>query len=370
MLDCIIEYICHSENIGLEELWTRCISPKNSYEKAIFTRISEYKTGRAINQWANLMRIQEYARIKMAYIFDGEPVSKEMYITRKGYFDLSFSVMAKELGFPSAELPAVKCYNSALMPNSAFMVSKVSKLILKKFNPIIDEIDSIPYVNTVGRDCIKDQISLDAFTYMRELERPDGMELEAAKDTFLSLGEEYYLPDSFKAIIDLEFDKMIESGLLLQKCIKCRKYFFMDIGYKGKYCNRVGSSGRTCREQYEIDKPVEEEPIANDLETRCQILYTALSNKVGDDFKENEFKEWAQYLENMRENVRTEAATNDDLEAFLEYSEKMCVEVKSRPASRVIRSENAQMPPPVKKREASPEPQKYHFPTIEELDRR
>ena len=33
--DCIIEYICHSERIGLEELWARCISPKYLYETAI-----------------------------------------------------------------------------------------------------------------------------------------------------------------------------------------------------------------------------------------------------------------------------------------------------------------------------------------------
>ena len=94
---------------------------------------------------------------------------------------------------------------------------------------------------------------------------------------------------------------------------------------------------------------------------------------MGEDFKENEFKEWSQYLENMRENVRTEAATVEDLEAFLEYSERMCVEVKSRPAVKVIKSDSTAMqaPPPVKKREnPKPEPQKYRFPTLEELDRR
>ncbi|MBE6838458.1 MAG: hypothetical protein E7507_02795 [Ruminococcus sp.] len=373
-LDCLIEYICHSEGIGLEELWTRCISPKNAYEKALFTRISEYKTNRAINQWANLMRIQEYARAKLSYIFDGDVTTKEMYNVRKGYFDLAFSVMAKELGFPSSELPSVKCYNASLMPNSAFMVSRVSKLILKKINPIIDEVEDLSYSRNVNRDCMRDQMSLDAFTFLRGLKRPDGMELEASRETFGNLGTEYYLPDCFKAIIDLEFDKMIDAGIFLQKCPKCEKYFFVDINYKGKFCNRVNATGKTCREQYEHEKYIEEEqpPLSNDLETRCQILYAALSNKVGDDFKEQEFKEWSQYLENMRENVKTDAATEEDLEAFLEYSEKMCKEVKSKPAARVIRSDNVEkMPPPVRKRESErPEPRAYHFPTLEELDRK
>ena len=372
VLDCLIEYICHSENIGLEELWARCISPKNAYEKAIFVRISEYKTGRAINQWANIMRIQEYARAKLDYIFEGDIVPRNMYVTRKGYFDLSFSVMAKELGFPSSELPAAKRYNSALMPNSAFMVSKVSKLILKKINPIIDEIKDPVYNPPVSRDAIRDQISLDAFSYLRGMARPDGMELEAAEETFANLDGEYFLPDSFKAIIDLEFDKMLESGIILQKCAKCGKYFFYDMNYKGRLCNRVSSSGKTCREMYDESKPIEEKPITTDIETRCQILYTALSNKVGEEFKENEFKEWSQYLENMRENVKTEAATIEDLEAFLEYSERMCAEVKSRPAVKVIRSDPMQAPPPpVKKREPEKaEPQKYRFPTLEELERK
>ena len=123
---------------------------------------------------------------------------------------------------------------------------------------------------------------------------------------------------------------------------------------------------------YDESKPIEEKPITNDIETRCQILYTALSNKVGEEFKENEFKEWSQYLENMRENVKTEAATVEDLEAFLEYSERMCAEVKSRPAVKVIRSDPMQAPPPpVKKREPEKaEPQKYRFPTLEELERK
>ena len=39
VLDCIIAYICHSEGIGLEELWARCISPK-AFTKRLFSTVS------------------------------------------------------------------------------------------------------------------------------------------------------------------------------------------------------------------------------------------------------------------------------------------------------------------------------------------
>ena len=98
--DCIIEYICHSERIGLEELWVRCISPKNLYEEAIFKRISEYKTGKAINQWGNIIKIQEYARNKVSFIYDCDeeivPQPREILKVRKEYFDLAFSITANE----------------------------------------------------------------------------------------------------------------------------------------------------------------------------------------------------------------------------------------------------------------------------------
>lgn len=368
VLDCIIEYICHSENIGLEELWARCISPKNLYEKAIFSRVSEYKTNRAINQWANLMRMQEYAKLKLGFIFDGAPVGKDSYLGRKGYFDLTFSVAAKELGFPSGELSAVKCYNPSLIPNAAFMVSKVSKGVLKRIADIVDTAAEPGYSHV--SDCMRDQIGLDAFSYIKKLPRPQDSDIDAAAEVFQKLAGEVYMPDSFKSIIDLEFDKMQEEEAFLQKCEKCGKYFFKEPNYPGRFCNRVNASGLTCREQAG-DIRSEEEVLNEALEDRCVMLYDNLSKKVGEAFEENEFKEWSQYLTNMKENVQKEYSTTQDLEDFLDYSEKMCSEFKkshkstrqpSVPAvSAVIK--------PMKSFDEDFDPPKYHFPTLEELDK-
>lgn len=367
VLDCIIEYICHSENIGLEELWARCISSKNPYEKYIFTRISEYKTNRAINQWANIMRIQEYAKIKLGYIFDGEAAQKDIYKARKGYFDLTFSVAAKELGFPSSELPSTKCYNPALMPNSPFIINKISKGILRKISDIVDNAEEPSYNNV--NECLRDQIGLDAFNYIKKLPRPEDLELAAACETFQRFSTEIYMPDSFKAIIDLEFDKMIDEEIFVQKCEMCGKYFHQDMNYKGKYCNRVNTSGLSCREQVDSEK-VPEEVINQDLSLRCHQIYDRLEKRISDEFQENEFKEWSQYLYNMIENVKNEYSTLEDLEGFLDYSEKMYGEVKQRAPSKQKTNPYEAQIPKANIPSSSSEPQKYHFPTLEELEKK
>lgn len=368
VLDCIIEYICHSENIGLEELWARCITPKNLYEKSIFARISEYKTNRAINQWANIMRIQEYAKAKLAFLFDGEPSSENLYRTRKEYFDLTFSVAAKELGFPSSELPAMKRYNPSLMPNAPFMLGKISKGVLRRISDIIDSAQEPNYRRV--SECMRDQIGLDAFSYVKNLPRPGDLEMSAAAEAFGSIAQEIYMPDSFKSIIDLEFDKMLEQKIFMQKCEKCGKYFLQEVSYKGRFCNRVNTSGQTCREQVGSEKPEETDFIPAELRARCNEITEKLEKRIGEDFRENEFREWEQYLANMIENIRSEYSTTEDLVGFLDYSEKMYGEVKQRSLARTAAESNP-VPAQIPKASASrPEPQKYRFPTLAELEER
>lgn len=362
-LDCIIEYICHSENIGLEELWSRCITPKNLYEKAIFSRISEYKTNRAINQWSNIMRAQEYAKKKLDFIFSGEQVTKADYFSRKCYFDLTYSVAAKEIGFPSAQLPYVKYYNAEQMPNSAFMLSKVSKTILKQINDIVDNAEPVKYTNV--NETVSDQLGLDAFAYIKNVPRPTDMEIRKANETFQNYVGGIYVAESFKAIIDLEIDKMFEENILLQQCKMCGRYFQTDNNYVGSYCNRVNASGKTCREQYISEMPVEEDNIEDGIDDRCEEIYDVMSRKIGKEIDEKEFDEWAQYLTNMRENVKKEYSTVEDLEAFLDYSDKMAKEIKMKKPAPIVSNPSAEIPVV---ETSSKEPKKYHFPTLEELD--
>ncbi len=348
-IDCIIEYICKSENIGLEELWARCISPKNLYEKAIFKRISEYKTNRAINQWVNIVRMRDYAKQKLEFIFDsedGKAEADDIYRTRKEYFDLAFSVAANETGMPTYELPYVKVYNPALMPEASFMMSKVSKAIYRRISDKMVNV-SFPVYKGVN-DQMRDRMALDAFSYVKTLSRPAENEMKLAVEAVKDFPETIYMPSSFKAIIDLEFDLMFEDKLYFRKCAMCGRYYVEESSYDKPYCSRVNSSGKTCRQTYEaqnaekaVDESISEkkivvaDSISVDLEKRCQKIYNSLYKKVGKIMNEQEFKEWSQYLSNMKRNIKIGEATIEVLVDFLDYSEKMYGEVKSvgRPKS-------------------------------------
>ncbi|MDE7292814.1 MAG: hypothetical protein K2N72_00150, partial [Oscillospiraceae bacterium] len=250
--DCIIAYICHSEGIGPEELWGRCISPKSLYEREIFNRISEYKTGRAINQWINIVRMQEYARSKMKFIYETE--SNIMlppcdYRARREYFDLAFAVAANETGCDMRQMPSVKKYSPSSLPDCVFMMGRVSKAIYKRLSEVLADAPVIRDKNL--NDHNRDSTALDAFSYVKDMPRPETIDMNLAMENITALPETVYLPDSFKAVIDLEFTCMYEEGIYLSKCPRCGRFFRRDPEEKSPYCNRINSSGMTCAEQVE-----------------------------------------------------------------------------------------------------------------------
>lgn len=366
--DCIIEYICHSERIGLEELWARCISPKNLYESAIFKRISEYKTNRAMNRWTSIVRIREYAANKMEYIFGGDgntALTYETVRTRKEYFDLMLSVAANELGCPSEAMPSIKLCTPATLPNAAFAVGKVAKAIYRRFSDDLAEGRDMSYLEK--RDCskIRDQIAMEAYSYVKKAERPNEIEMNFALESIRENPAQIYLPDSLKAAIDLEFELMVKNNIFLRKCESCGRFFAPDDD--NTRCDRINSSGKTCRQQYEelvesittealASSPAEARPAAEspeispaaetpeilpppqpkrepvqippETEKRSQKLYNALYKRVGKGIDENEFREWSQYLSNMKKNLKIGEAALDQLDDFLDYSDRLCTEVK------------------------------------------
>ncbi|MBD5146100.1 MAG: hypothetical protein HDT21_09405 [Ruminococcus sp.] len=371
--DCIVEYICHSERIGLEELWARCISPKNPYEEAIFRRISEYKANRAMNRWTSIVRLQEYAKNKMNFIFDtdtiGAKLSDDTIRTRKEYFDLAVSVAANELGCPGTALPSVKLCTPATLPNAAFVVGKVSKSIYRRFSDELAEGGDLSAMEK--RDCskIRDQLAMEAYSYVKGMERPNDIEMNFALETFRETPAELYYPDSLKAAIDLEFELMVRNKIYMRKCENCGRFFTaLDDNTR---CDRVNSSGKTCRRQYEelvesitveargnmpksgenpsaenaetaniteispvssvvIPPPEVREPVIvpKETEKRAQKLYNALYKRVNKGIDENEFKEWSQYLSNMKRNLKIGEATLKQYEEFLDYSDRLAKEVK------------------------------------------
>ncbi len=323
VLDCIIEHICRTENIGLEALWNSCITPKNSYEKAIFKRISEYKINHACNQWVTIMRLQEYARVKAAFVFDGDICSPSEAKARAKYFDLTYSVAASESGFPIDETTGVMRFNPAQIPNAVFVVSKTAKQIYKRISSKIDDIP-MPSKRQIN-DTLRDSYALDAFDYMKEITRPEQPEMFSAIENFRDLPDVVYLPNSFKAIIDLEIEEMLSNGIMLLKCQKCGRYFNRRADYNGLLCDRVNSSGKSCREQAQDE---ETEMSAHNVEIKSEKLYTYMHSKVGKEIPSSEFNEWSNYLVGLRKNVVDKNATVEELNAFLQYTEKMYGELK------------------------------------------
>lgn len=372
--DCIIEYICHSERIGLEELWARCISPKNLYETAIFRRISEYKTNRAANRWTSIVRLQEYARNKVDFIFSPEEnqdvVTGEAFRVRKEYFDLAVSVAANELGCPNDSLPSVKVFSPASLPNAAFAIGKVAKGIYRRFSEVLAQAQDMSKLKNTEK--LGDQLAMEAYSYIKNMPRPGELDMKFALETIRNNPPLLYMPNSLKAAIDLEFELMYQCDVVFRKCENCGRYFTAKDN--NTRCDRVNSSGKTCRRQYEelceaialetakaneeemkkqreqqalleaaaaasaaaevqttlIPEPPKPVPveIPKETEKRGQKLYNALYKRVGRGIDENEFKEWSQYLSNMKRNLKIGESTLAQFEEFLNYSDKMYEEVK------------------------------------------
>lgn len=360
VIDCIIAYICSSESIGLEELWARCISPKNNYETAIFRRISEYKTGRAINQWINIVRINEYAKKKLDFIYNdkaGSNISADEYRRRKEYFDLAFSIAANEMGFPAEDMPYVRKYSPSLAPEAAFRMGKFSHYVYGSVSEKLKRIssDSMRQVSSV----ISDQSAMDAFSHIKDMERPDSLEMRRASLEGIGSSSVIYMPTGFKGLIDLEFDLLEENGEHIERCVSCGRYFIRGKEYDSPYCSRVNSGGKTClaaheeqqrlrREAEEKARRAEEEArraaaeaeekarlaglrtankvpviIPRELDLRSQALYYNLSKCARREMDRAEFEEWAGYLESLKDNIRNGDGSISQLEDFLKSAEKM-----------------------------------------------
>ncbi len=358
--DCIIAYICSSEHIGLEELWARCISPKNHYESSLFRRISEYKTGRAINQWINIVRVNEYAKKKLDFIFDDKPesgVSDEMRRRRKEYFDLAFALAANELGYPIGEMPCIRKYSPPLAPEGAFRMGKLSHYV---YHSISESLKGASHaLSKHVEQSASDQAAMDAFSYIKDMPRPDTADMNRAALGAVSSNPVIYMPTGFKAMIDLEFDLLAENGEYIERCASCGRYFIHDNEYGRPYCTRVNSSGQTCRsvdeEEQRLKRETEEKLLAakkqaedkllaekmaflkqremeafaipEEVRKRGDELLEKLSEHAGKDLDKTEFEEWAKYLGNIKENITRGDDTVDQLEEFLGTGDKLYEDV-------------------------------------------
>ena len=133
----------------------------NDFEKAIFARLSEYRHNRAINEWVNLLKLQEYAVTKVDFVFGTDISGPSEAGNRANYFDLMFNVAANEQGFPIDEIGASDIYSIGRVPNSPFVLSNASREIMRNVLKDMEYSDRV--YKTKNNPDLSDRTAMDAF---------------------------------------------------------------------------------------------------------------------------------------------------------------------------------------------------------------
>jgi hypothetical protein len=329
VIDCWVEYICRQNEIGVITLWNNYIPCRNDFEKAVFMRLSEYRHGHAINQWVNILKIQEYANIKIDFIFGEKLKSSAEAAARANYFDLMFNVVANELGYDLNTTADNKVFTMGRTPNSPFIMSNVSREIVRNLLTDLRYGDDRKKSKSVKNEAVSDQIAMDAFSSMKMFlpEQGDNI-VETMIKSLAEIPMKVYMPTSLKAAIDLEIDVMIENGAFLQRCELCKDYYLRSEEYDYDYCDRLSKGGRSCRDVMVKKAGKESRAIPSNIDAalineRCDRLYKEMSSRINIEFTQRDFSDWCKYMNTIRDNILSGAATFRDFENFAEYSRSM-----------------------------------------------
>lgn len=214
VLDCVIDIVCHMEGVGLEAMWAKYISAEDTLGKEIFARISDYKTGHAVNQWANLQRMQKYAQKKVNFIFGEHAEDPVQYDVRAMYFDLAFSTAADIAGCGRESAPAIRCTPTGLLSAAPEMFSPVSSMTVPMLGNMPD-LSGLSDSNSTS-ECIRELRDGMICVELMKLALPDKLEMVSITKKLKELPRRTYVPESLKAAIDLEIDELLERKLTLE----------------------------------------------------------------------------------------------------------------------------------------------------------
>ncbi len=199
--DCWIDYVCRRDNIGTGALWNRFIGCNTTFEKNVFQRLCDYRYNRAINEWLNLVRIQDYAKSKINFIFSKRLSGAEEAASRRNYFDLMFSVAAKEMGCRLEDLGVTKVFSVGRLPSAPFLLPNVSKDIVK--NLLADFDYGEDYSDVEIDDKLSDQIAMDAFSHIKGGLAQEFDSYNITRRSMANVSSDVYMPCRFRAPIVL-----------------------------------------------------------------------------------------------------------------------------------------------------------------------
>lgn len=337
VIDCWIDYLCKQNEIGVSTLWQSFMRCGNDFEKAIFARLSEYRHNRAINEWVNLLKLQEYAVTKVDFVFGTDISGPAEAGNRANYFDLMFNVAANEQGFPIDEIGASDIYSIGRVPNSPFVLSNASREIMRNVLKDMEYSDRV-YKSKNNPD-LSDRTAMDAFTVIKSyIPDKDDSLVNTIIKSMSGMPAKVYVPSSFKAVIDLEIDAIIESGAILRKCPRCREYYLKDEEYPYNYCNNPDKNGIVCLEVMNAgaataakaafsaapeiitlepkNEPMEKGYVNEEIEK----LYKEMAQRVNIDLTQRDFSRWYQAALRLKEKLLTGMAGQSELDDFAELS--------------------------------------------------
>ena len=315
-IDCWIDYLCRRDNIGTGTLWNRYITCRTPFDKLVFSRLCELRYNRAINEWLNIVRVQDYAKSKIDFVFTKDVKNAKEAASRRNYFDLMFSVTAQEMGCRIEDLGEIKVFSVGRTPSSPFMFSAISKDIVRH---VLADFDYSDDYSDIGdyRD-ISDQIAMDAFAKMRAGLPAELSSYNIVRGKLENYTDKIYMPCSLKAVVDLEIDAIIESGGILCLCKRCGRLYLRNADYDEDYCRTYLTNGKTCLEIYREEHPVQR--ISPALEEKCRRVTDEIYARVGTTMSTKEYENWYTYMSAMKGKVDTGEISAEELNSFLDYS--------------------------------------------------
>lgn len=333
--DCWIDYVCRRDNIGPMGLWNRFIRCKTPFEKAIFARLCEYRYNRAVNEWLNIVRIQDYANSKLDFIFIDGIKSPDEAAARRNYFDLMFSVTARELGCRIEDLGVTKVFSVGRVPTAPFMFPNISKEIVRHVLSGFDYSDD--YSDIGDYTDISDQIAMDAFSRMKAGLPQELSSYNIVRGKMEKYSDKIYMPCSLKAAVDLEIDAIIDEGSWLSRCKRCGRYFLRNSKHPEEYCSRFIPNGKTCLQIYEEEHP--QPKMTPELDEKCRAVTDEVYSRVDKTMSAKEYESWYVYLQAMRQKVENGEISPMELDDFLDYSLEVDI-TKSHPIVEVPKREH------------------------------
>ena len=323
VVDSWIEYICRQGEIGTSTLWNTFAGCKNSFQRAVFQRLSEFRSHHAINQWVNLLKMQEYAKKKLDFVFGCKLDNVNDAMGRLNLFDLMFSVAANEQGYSLDAIGSVKVFKGGRLPNAPFVFGGAAKEVIRNLFKEVHFAESLPYAGRFEGP-MSDWEAMDSFAVIKNHlpEYSDNVANTIMK-SMARLAETVYMPSGFKAMIDLEIDTLVNSGAFLQKCKRCKEYYIRDDYYASEYCDTVHRDGSTCREIME-NSPVKTVSLTqeqlNFIKDTSDEIYKQMTARVGNGITQRDFSEWLGNFNVIRNKVLGGEADFSIFDDFVRYT--------------------------------------------------